>query len=632
MKRMSKITNIFTDEQKTEVSDYTFPSADNRPKKLLVTVDASHAGYKNKNGFWYDPKSMKYAVGQDAWTKPFPKPFLKNHDLESEPIGRVQAARFIDTQDGKGYTQLDIQVTDSDAIEKIVDGRYLTVSTHGVPMASADPSYNFVLCSVCDTNLNTEEFCGHSRGHVYEDDNGQDVQCFWRVGALDYKEVSIVNNPADNDGATAAQISGVSMLDGEDPIQLSVTDDTTSNKGMLVFSDSAVTYAADLEFKEAEIANLVLWESVGHDKQQYMENKGLLFNCCDDLEDDSKAGYPPNCNKGYSAKTVKGTKKCVATSGKSKAKSGKAKTKNYDAKQDIQAQEASIENFLIKAIEKFANEFNNEDKHEENKMNLKEETTNRLKKVLEGASDEKIEAFKLLISSNDTANDELKAAFLGAFEGTVESEETIDSEETKEVSPEDLADVMTVEGVKEYLELIRQEAHAQGYEEASLASAISVDPEDLTESKEAEESAEEDSKEDTEEKTKEESDEKDDSEEDKEEKTKADNAPDNKKEVRDILIDSIVKHASALRKPEIDLERVEASQKEYKETLAEKSEEDLKDLYKELSEDMIHSFMNTPSEKLNEGTRTDDKPSGETENTEPKTDAQKIMASYFGNN
>ena len=159
-----------------------------------------------------------------------------------------------------------------------MDGRYLTVSTHGAPLASAADNYNFVTCSVCDTNLNTEDFCGHSRGRVYEDDNGNEQLCFWKVGALDYKEVSIVNNPADNDGDIAAQIINFAMLDGESP-EIKEEDKVESHS-ILIFSDNEVSYA-DEKFLEEDaenlIANLVLWESVGKDKQKYIENKGLLY-------------------------------------------------------------------------------------------------------------------------------------------------------------------------------------------------------------------------------------------------------------------------------------------------------------------------------------------------------------------
>lgn len=282
---MSKILNRFSDDHQTEVlSDYHLSGTKNIPDSLVITVDASHAGYKNKNGFWYDVDAMRHAVSKDAWTKPFPKPFLKNHDLDSEPIGRVQAARFVDTVDGKGFTQLDIKVTDSDAIEKIMDGRYLTVSTHGAPMEDAASRHSFVVCSICKTDMLVDDYCGHSRGHVYEDDDGIDRLCFWKVGALDYKEVSIVNNPADNDGTTAAQITEIAMVDGEEPVSID-KGDSKPQSNLMIFADSDVMYAdsAFLEAKDPEklVANAKLWESVGKDVQKYVDNKGLIYDSSD---------------------------------------------------------------------------------------------------------------------------------------------------------------------------------------------------------------------------------------------------------------------------------------------------------------------------------------------------------------
>ena len=345
--------NSFSDEQVNNASDnHTIISSSGKekPESLVITIDATHAGYKNKNFFYYDPQSMKYAVHQDTWTKPFPKPLLKNHDLDSEPLGRVQAARYIDTMDGKGYTQLDVKVTDSEAIDKILDGRYLTVSTHGAPMKDADLKHNFVQCSICGTNLNKDEWCGHSRGQVYTDeDSGVEEVCYWKVGAMDYKEVSIVNNPADNDGTTAAQITAVSMIDGENPALGATDKEENKNSNFLIFRDSDVEYADEsflnLEDKKSVVANLALWDSVGQDAEKYVASKGLILTANKpfkgdipgdtdgDLiaEDDSKAGYPPNCKPGYKVATVDGKKKCVPSDkGKSKTSSKKKKS-SYDA-------------------------------------------------------------------------------------------------------------------------------------------------------------------------------------------------------------------------------------------------------------------------------------------------------------
>jgi len=376
---MSKLLGSFSDEQVSNAADNHLvvnKTGNEKPESLVITIDATHAGYKNKNFFYYDPQSMKYAVQQDTWTKPFPKPLLKNHDLESEPLGRVQAARYIDTMDGKGYTQLDVKVTDSEAIDKILDGRYLTVSTHGAPMKDADLKHNFVQCSICGTNLNQDEWCGHSRGQMYEDeDTGREMVCFWKVGAMDYKEVSIVNNPADNDGTTAAQITAVSMIDGENPAM--GTDEENKNSNFLIFKDSDVEYADEsflnLEDQQSVVANMALWDSVGQDAEKYVANKGLILSANKpfkgdalngdadgDLDDAAKAGYPPNCNPGYKVGTVDGKEKCVPSDSKAKSK-GKSKTaskKSYDAEtllEDILNLNTSETDANTKSVEKKSN-------------------------------------------------------------------------------------------------------------------------------------------------------------------------------------------------------------------------------------------------------------------------------------
>ena len=376
---MSKLLGSFSDEQVSNAVDNHLvvnKTGNEKPESLVITIDATHAGYKNKNFFYYDPQSMKYAVQQDTWTKPFPKPLLKNHDLESEPLGRVQAARYIDTMDGKGYTQLDVKVTDSEAIDKILDGRYLTVSTHGAPMKDADLKHNFVQCSICGTNLNQDEWCGHSRGQMYEDeDTGREMVCFWKVGAMDYKEVSIVNNPADNDGTTAAQITAVSMIDGENPAM--GTDEENKNSNFLIFKDSDVEYADEsflnLEDQKSVVANMALWDSVGQDAEKYVANKGLILSANKpfkgdalngdtdgDLDDAAKAGYPPNCNAGYKVGTVDGKEKCVPSDSKAKSK-GKSKTaskKSYDAEtllEDILNLNTSETDANTKSVEKKSN-------------------------------------------------------------------------------------------------------------------------------------------------------------------------------------------------------------------------------------------------------------------------------------
>ena len=119
---MSKLfKNDFRDETTSDFStQYNFSSG-GVPSSLLITVDATHAGYINRNGFCYDSGAMSYAVSQDVWTKPFEKPLLKNHDMDVDPLGRVVASRFINTSETEGFTQLDVKVTDKEALPVLYD-------------------------------------------------------------------------------------------------------------------------------------------------------------------------------------------------------------------------------------------------------------------------------------------------------------------------------------------------------------------------------------------------------------------------------------------------------------------------------------------------------------------------------
>jgi len=193
-------------------------------KGLLVTIDATHGGFINRNHYYYVPTSMAKAVR--SWLEPFPKPVLKNHDKKVDPLGRVKSARYIG-DDQFGFIQLDVLITDPDAIQKIMDGRYLTVSTSGTPI-------EFVRCSICHTDLlHSDEFCGHRRGSVYETEDGVKKVCYWEIGMMDYKEVSFVNIPADAHKEHAAVVTGWKFADAEGEVPIN-TNDTQEHRGIIV--------------------------------------------------------------------------------------------------------------------------------------------------------------------------------------------------------------------------------------------------------------------------------------------------------------------------------------------------------------------------------------------------------------
>jgi hypothetical protein len=137
--------------------------------------------------------------GIKSWTNPYKKPVLTNHNEDADPIGRVIKAKYTKTSravesekyepilkpsDGYGYVDLTLKITDQEAIQKILDGRYETVSVR----MSTDHAF----CSVCNSDWADGGPCDHTPGKKYEG-----KLAFITTGDLSYREVSFVNIPAD---------------------------------------------------------------------------------------------------------------------------------------------------------------------------------------------------------------------------------------------------------------------------------------------------------------------------------------------------------------------------------------------------------------------------------------------------
>lgn len=151
-------------------------------RKLIVTVEGIHTGM-TKNKTFYPGNTLEASV--PTWTTPHNKPVLKNHNEYTEPLGRIVNAEYGESTLTDKYTvKLKLEITDHDAIEKVLDGRYLTLSVGG--------SANKVTCSVCGKDLVTEGYCGHSRGRSYDG-----KEAYWMIGNYTGDEISFVNMPAD---------------------------------------------------------------------------------------------------------------------------------------------------------------------------------------------------------------------------------------------------------------------------------------------------------------------------------------------------------------------------------------------------------------------------------------------------
>lgn len=209
-------------------SDPQIREAAKAGKGLKVTFAASHAGMVNGNDVMYSPGGMKDC--SHTWVWPQRRPIQVHHDDQADPIGRVITARYsgyadkdvaeghsdalsifkdnfrltrdnvvdiakgledakvLDQMDWRGVGELVLEgiVTDADAIEKILDGRYQGVSITQRPQQA--------FCNICGQDWVKEGPCDHERG---EKDEESGRRMYLVVGDTDYSEISYVNGPAD---------------------------------------------------------------------------------------------------------------------------------------------------------------------------------------------------------------------------------------------------------------------------------------------------------------------------------------------------------------------------------------------------------------------------------------------------
>lgn len=206
----------------------TNPKKGKDSKNLLVRVAATHAGIVNGNMRFYCPDMMQ--AGTHTWLPAkgeFARPILIGHNEDGAVLGRVMDAKFIDesykykgmfttlrdsafyadsskkkvdrfkTIDfivdnlmpmkdyrGLGYIELGLKITNGDAIQKVFNEEYLTVSV-GFKTDSA-------ICSICKTDWAVDDRCEHHPGEMVDG-----KKMFLISGNMNFEEVSFVNFPAD---------------------------------------------------------------------------------------------------------------------------------------------------------------------------------------------------------------------------------------------------------------------------------------------------------------------------------------------------------------------------------------------------------------------------------------------------
>lgn len=155
--------------------DFEFFDIEDSQSGLITTTEVAQAFRKNKNHRIFAPASLEKSV--TTVTDPYPIPIKRNHK-DSDPIGRAFDAKYVprlskvqdkfsmydalqpvrstaylnavknyirsgldsvDSFPGLGFLLVKGGVTDKDAIEKILDKRYLTVSLEAKAKDALDP-------------------------------------------------------------------------------------------------------------------------------------------------------------------------------------------------------------------------------------------------------------------------------------------------------------------------------------------------------------------------------------------------------------------------------------------------------------------------------------------------------------
>lgn len=235
------LITIDTSIAESTKSDATSILKKDKAARLELVIDATHSGVLINHRVYpanHVSQGFKSFISKErGGTAEYDKPILKHHDLDQDPIGRIIDARYTQLKfgdefnmdylspeamggKGSGVVTIKAVVTDQESIQKIIDGRLLTVSAgHSTP---------YMLCSVCAESVRD---CEHIPGHSYQlEDSDMEVMCYGITGPMTYHETSFVNLPA----SPAAKLVNYNWLDSKDSLETSIITSLSKGKRDMV--------------------------------------------------------------------------------------------------------------------------------------------------------------------------------------------------------------------------------------------------------------------------------------------------------------------------------------------------------------------------------------------------------------
>ena len=432
--------------------DIDFSESFNSSHGLIIEVAAIHEGLtSNYNNY----SAIELEKALQSWVEPYPKPIILNHDLNTEPIGRVMAAKMDKEADGSSFVRLQIAITDPVAAQKVVDKRYLTGSVGG--------RAGKAVCSISGDDLASEDASGrpriskYKRGKVYKG-----KLAYINMEDISFKEYSFVNQPADqksgvrsvkpgdqksdmanSEGWVAKSSAFILSMDNEDIISIE------ENKSILSNMKKKESKPIYLHLKGAFLTALALQES-----ESYINNtESLLSN-----EDSEKN----NSEETHSMDNVNSEEDILAVAeGLSEDLSNIAASSSEETseatEQTVEAEEESTEvSEEVSETPEAKEDTDNEEVSEEEEEKVSEESDKGSDD--KNSTDDSEEADVQAVDSENAEKPEESSA-----PDADESQETV--EELSQLSD-------NTEGVEQDVELLKSTIKSLEEENAKLKSAL----------------------------------------------------------------------------------------------------------------------------------------------------------------
>lgn len=206
------------------------------PAVLYPTIRVLTANKATQNKTFYPLESLvgdpDQGTGLISFVRPYPIPIIRDHittpgmmgGYASDVYGRVLDMPSIGEEAGVSFIQAAPAITHPEAIEAVLDGRWLTVSLGS--------RVSTVFCSICGADLTDEEAaagCEHEKGDLYDTPMGRQ-EALWEIGPIRAKEISFVVTPSDDEAR---------VLDPVDPALLD-RGATESAAGFLIGNEAGI--------------------------------------------------------------------------------------------------------------------------------------------------------------------------------------------------------------------------------------------------------------------------------------------------------------------------------------------------------------------------------------------------------